>query len=57
MNAHFKVSLIKSFLRMGGCVAAMCLCGQVAIAILVLSGSLLGAELLGILEEIMDKRK
>lgn len=57
MNTHFKVSLIKSFLRMGGCVAAMCLCGQVVVAILVLSGSLLGAELLGILEEIMDKRK
>ncbi len=57
MNAHFKVSLVKSFLRMGGCVAAICLCGQAAVAILVLSGSLLGAELLGILEEIMDKRK
>lgn len=57
MNAHFKVSLIKSILRIGGCVVAMCLCTHAIAAILTLGGSLLGAELLGILEEIMDKRK
>lgn len=58
MNAHFKISLIKSILRMIGCIGALVTCWlSPLIPIAILSGTLLGAELLGILEEVKDNRK
>ena len=58
MNAHFKISLIKSILRIAGCIGAAATCPfSLITSISILSGSLLFAELLGILEEIKDNRK
>ena len=59
MNKHFKVSLIKSLIRILGCAAACILIAfnQVLSCILTIGISLSIAELLGILEEIMDERK
>ena len=58
MNAHFKISLVKSTLRIMGCIGAIATCWIFpAIPISILGGTFLGAELLGILEEVKDNRK
>lgn len=58
MNAHFKISLVKSILKIIGCIGAVATCWlSPAIPIVILGGTFLGAELLGILEEIKDNRK
>lgn len=58
MNSHFKISLIKSILRILGCIIAIIVCfWSKTSAIIVLSSALLIAEILGILEEIKDPRK
>lgn len=59
INKHFKVSIIKSLIRILGCVAACILVAfnHILYCILTLGISLSIAELLGILEEIMDERK
>lgn len=55
---HFKLSLIKSILRISGSIiTGLLLFIDIKIAILVLALSYGVAEILGILEEIFDKRK
>ena len=56
---HFNVSLIKSALRILGCLTSIpfAITGMLIPCICVLSGSLIAAEFLGILEEKVDKRK
>lgn len=59
MNKHFKISLIKSLIRIFGCVTSIVLAciNCITISAIVLASSLLIAEGLGILEEIFDTRK
>lgn len=58
MNAHFKISLIKSILRIGGCIGAIGTCGLSPIVpVSILGVTFLVAEFLGILEEVKDNRK
>ena len=58
MNSHFKISLIKSILRILGCIIAIIVCfWSKTSSIIILSSALLVAEILGILEEIKDTRK
>lgn len=58
MNSHFKISLIKSILRILGCIVAIIVCfWSKTSSIIILSSALLVAEILGILEEIKDTRK
>ena len=59
MNKHFKISLIKSLIRIFGCVTSnILLCiNCINISIITLGSSLFIAEGLGILEEILDPRK
>lgn len=56
---HFKISIIKSILRIAGCIIAIILtCLNLLLPSLITLSSALGvAELLGILEEVYDKRK
>lgn len=54
---HFIVSTIKSVLRIGGCTIALLNINNIDISIAYLSISFLIAEILGILEEVVDKRK
>lgn len=56
---HFNISIIKSILRILACILAfmLTLLSYAKASILVLSLCLLIAELLGILEEVFDKRK
>lgn len=56
---HFKISILKSILRIAGCVAGIVLacCGLVPASLISLASSLGVAEVLGILEEKFDKRK
>ena len=49
---HFKISMIKSAIRIIGCLISLFI--KVDIAILILAGSLLAAELIGILEEVYE---
>tara|TARA_A200000159_G_C7176541_1_gene277702 strand:- start:428 stop:682 length:255 start_codon:yes stop_codon:yes gene_type:complete len=48
-NMHYKISMVKSAIRIGGCIWAWA-----SMSIVVLAISLLVAELLGILEEVID---
>ena len=48
-NMHYKISMVKSAIRIGGCVWAWA-----SMSIIVLAVSLLVAELLGILEEVIE---
>ena len=59
MFNHFNISLIKSLLRIVGCIVALFLgiFNCIIPSVIVLSSSLGLAEVLGILEEIFDKRK
>ena len=50
-KGHFYISLIKSTIRIAGCALALA-----GVNPLVLPATLLFAELLGILEELFDKR-
>ena len=50
-KAHFLISLIKSVIRIAGCILALITNQTIYLAIFFLS-----AELLGIAEEIFDKR-
>ena len=56
---HFNVSLIKSTIRIVGCLASIpfAITDMLIPCICVLAGSLIFAEFLGILEEKVDKRK
>ena len=56
---HFNVSLIKSTVRIVGCLVgiAFAIANMFLPSICVLGGSLVLAEFLGILEEKVDKRK
>lgn len=56
---HYQVSLIKSALRIIGCLTsiAFAITGMFTPSICILGGSLVLAEFLGILEEKVDKRK
>lgn len=55
---HYRISLIKSIIRIAGCVISIVLaCFWLGAAIGTLGGSLATAEVLGILEEKFDKRK
>lgn len=56
---HFKISLIKSLLRIVGCIVGVVYAATNLLTIgLLLISILFGtAEVLGILEEIFDKRK
>ena len=53
MLNHFSVSLFKSFLRIAGCVTALYTPNRTDVFAL----CFLIAEILGIVEEIVDKRK
>ena len=59
INKHFKISIIKSVIRMLGAVIACVLAAisKLEIGIIVLGSSLFIAEGLGILEEVLDPRK
>ena len=59
MLRHFITSMIKSFIRIGGGIATIvCVCfGFIETSIITLASSLGFAELLGILEELLDERK
>jgi hypothetical protein len=48
-NMHYKISMVKSAIRIGGCIWAWA-----SMSIVVLAISLLLAELLGILEEVIE---
>ena len=50
-NKHFRISLVKSFLRIGGCAAALTPLGTNE-SIIALAVSFLAAEILGIFEEL-----
>ena len=56
---HFKISIIKSILRIISCVSAFifAIFNLPVPGLCILGGGLAIAELLGILEEIFDKRK
>jgi len=56
---HFKISLIKSILRVVCCLVAIVLsiCNYIIPAVCALGGGLALAEVLGVLEEVYDKRK
>lgn len=57
-RGHFIVSLIKSLLRIGGCTAAwVAAWSNPQVGVVILAGSLCGAEVLGVLEEVLDKRE
>lgn len=57
-RGHFIVSIIKSLLRIGGCLAAWIVAySNPQAGVIVLAGSLCGAEVLGVLEEVLDKRE
>jgi len=50
-NKHFRISLVKSILRIGGCIVALTPIG-ISESIIALSVSFLSAEILGIFEEL-----
>lgn len=50
-NKHFRISLVKSFLRIVGCVAVLTPLGTNE-SIIALAVSFLAAEILGIFEEL-----
>ncbi len=50
-NKHFRISLVKSFLRIVGCAAALTPLGTNE-SIIALAVSFLAAEILGIFEEL-----
>ena len=50
-NKHFRISLVKSILRIGGCIAALTPLGTNE-SIIALAVSFLAAENLGIFEEL-----
>lgn len=52
-KGHFYVSLAKSFIRIAGCISAMFFYGK---GLQIIIGSFLLAEILGVAEEIFDKR-
>ena len=56
---HFKISIIKSILRIISCVSAiiLALLNLPIPALCMVGGGLAIAEFLGILEEVFDKRK
>ena len=56
---HFKMSLLKSILRIGSCLTAaiLALINIIVPALVVMGIGLATAEVLGILEEVFDKRK
>lgn len=56
---HFKMSLLKSILRIGSCLTAaiLALINIIVPALVVMGIGLAAAEILGILEEVFDKRK
>lgn len=56
---HFRISIVKSILRIVGCVCAGVLASLNLLlpSLITVSSALCIAELLGILEEIYDKRK
>ncbi len=55
---HFSISIFKSIIRLIGSIAAFALAFiNVAAAISVFAGTYTLAEVLGILEEVFDKRK
>lgn len=55
---HFNISLIKSILRIVGCIASTVLAiTNPPIALITFAALFSTAEILGILEEIFDKRK
>lgn len=56
-NDHFKISLIKSIIRLlGGLGGVIAIKYNPLISILILSSVIFLSELVGILEEIVDKR-
>lgn len=56
-RGHFITSLVKSLLRIGGCIVAWALASSHPQAgLTTLAGSLMVAEVLGILEEVLDRR-
>lgn len=55
---HFKISTIKSTIRIIGCiVSAFVVFFNAVVAVFCLSALFLIAEILGIFEEVFDKRK
>lgn len=55
---HFKISLIKSLLRIISCTGSLILVfSNIRAAFAILVSGLCIAEILGILEEVFDKRK
>lgn len=59
MNIHFKISLIKSIIRIVGSISALIsgACFNPRLGVKLLSAFFLTAEILGIYEEIEDDRK
>lgn len=57
-KGHFCISLAKSVLRIGGCIAACVQASQgwFTVGLVTLSVTLVVAEVLGVLEEVFDKR-
>lgn len=50
-NKHFRISLAKSILRIGGCITVLLASGNYQ-SIITLAASFLAAEILGIFEEL-----
>lgn len=57
MNKHLQVSVIKSIVRIVGCILAIIFASTSAVAIILISAFLIIAELLGVVEELVDTRK
>ena len=56
MSYHFKISLLKSILRIGGCLNALLFITNVKFSVFVLAVVFILAELLGIAEELQEGR-
>ena len=57
-KGHLYCSIVKSILRIGGCVASVLILAtdNLELSISVLAGTLAFAECLGIFEELLDRR-
>jgi len=56
-KGHLILSLLKSFIRIVGCILSIVFVGKHPVrSAVTLSSGLLGAEILGVLEELADKR-
>lgn len=57
MNKHLQVSVIKSIVRIVGCVLAIIFANTPVVGIILIALFFIIAELLGVVEELVDTRK